>query len=96
MVECNICKLHYVGETCRFLKKRIYEHLTRKESAVYIHHSTTHNNIDIYDTYTFDTLHTNLNDLKKRLYIETMYITKYSRSLMNGCIRSVPNSLSFE
>ena len=93
IVTCKLCTLCYVGQTSRFLKNRINEHFTKKDSAVFTHHQTHHSNTDIYDIFSCNILHKNLNFLNKRLHVESIYISMHADKLMNGCITTLSVSV---
>lgn len=73
-VDCQICHLKYIGQTSRLLKHRINEHLTKANSAIYIHHRETHADTNIFNIFKVFVLHNNIVNEKKRLYIESLYI----------------------
>lgn len=90
LVTCSICSSAYVGQTHRFLRTRVHEHFTRDESAVYKHHQEHDTCIDIFGCFRINVLHTNLHDQRVRTYVESIYINKYSNTLMNGCMSTAP------
>ena len=85
IVSCDICKLNYIGETQRTLNTRIKEHFTINNSAVKQHNIVYHPGSDPFNIFTFNTLHTNLSNYSMRMYVEALYINKFSNTLMNGC-----------
>ena len=88
-IECTICNLQYIGQTARILKHRITEHLTKSNSAIYQHHRDTHSSSDIFSIFKVSVIHSNIKDEKKRLVIESYYITSRSNQLMNGCVSCI-------
>jgi len=88
-VECNICKLRYIGQSSRLLKTRIFEHFTKSNSAVFQHHFETYTDLHIFDIFNVTVLHANIVQDFKRLFIESYYIKKHRQFLMNGCVSVV-------
>ena len=84
-IKCSLCDSVYIGETKRFLKTRINEHLKNNTSAVFRHHSEHHQTHNIFNIFSIRILHDNLCYDSRRLALESMYIQKYSRHIMNGC-----------
>ena len=92
IITCNVCNLKYVGQTGRFVKNRLKEHMTRIDSAVHKHQQDYHNELNIKDVYRFNILHQGLRSTWQRLHVESMYIQKYRQSLMNGCISTLTHA----
>ena len=88
-ISCNICNVHYIGQTGRLVKTRIHEHLSKTDSAVHQHYINLHESCNILEIFSLDIIHTNLSNQRKRLQIESMYILKERSSLMNGCVSTL-------
>ena len=70
-ITCNICRNFYIGSTIRFLHTRVIEHLTNKQSSVFLHLKkcrTTDITIDIIGT---DSDTSNIR-LREALYIHNL------------------------
>ena len=73
MFQCSLCNALYIGQTARFFKHRMHEHLNRTQSAVYQHHAENHSHVDINTIYTTEIIHTNLtNKYQKRVTVEAV------------------------
>ena len=82
---CNICKQIYIGETKRFIKSRIVEHLKfDKQSAVIKHFEFLHPTANIVQSVTWCILTTAIND-NLRKCMECIYINVERQVIMNGC-----------
>ena len=93
-ITCKFCKCHYIGQTSRFFKTRIKEHINRSESAIFKHLSEFHVNCNFFDIFVTEVLHANLHNDNMRTHVESIYISKFSDSLMNGCMSVAPLSFS--
>jgi hypothetical protein len=49
-IQCSDCKEDYIGETERPLHKRLLEHQTRTQSAVYEHIEGSNHTLDLQST----------------------------------------------
>ena len=67
------------------MKHRMNEHLHDTNSTIFKHHNAKHIDIPIESTLKFNILHKNLKYTKIRKLTESIYISKYTAKLMNGC-----------
>jgi len=84
-VTCNICNVKYIGQTERFLRTRIQEHMTQQSSAVHKHYIEHAVQMSIYNMFKVEILHAHLSNTKRRIQLESIYISMFFDSLMNGC-----------
>jgi hypothetical protein len=63
-IQCSDCKEDYIGETERPLHKRLREHQTRTQSAVYEHIEGSNHTLDLQSTSVLDT---ELNPFKRKI-----------------------------
>ena len=81
-----MCSKVYVGETSRPTIQRLKEHkmTNNKNDAVIQHFSRHHSGYEIM--FDWEILHYNLNNVKKRKILESMYIKRVPPdTIMNGC-----------